>query len=37
MIKEIDLWIKKSESGEKPSYAGGSLFDGNSHLNDEEE
>jgi hypothetical protein len=27
MIKEIDNWVKKSESGARPSYAHGSLFD----------
>jgi len=27
LIKEIDYWVKKSESGSRTSYASGSLFD----------
>ena len=37
LIKELDHWIKKSESGSSPSYAHGSLFDGDCPQNEEED
>jgi hypothetical protein len=38
LIKEIEFWIKKEKSGNRASYAQGSLFDsGNSPITEEEE
>jgi plasmid stabilization system protein ParE len=38
IIKEIEFWIKKEKSGNRASYAQGSLFDsGNSPITEEEE
>lgn len=39
LVKEIDYWVKKSESGSKPSFAHGQLFDASSSspLCDEED
>jgi hypothetical protein len=38
LVKELDFWVKKGESGAKPSYAAvGSLFDTNSSMTEEED
>jgi hypothetical protein len=37
LIKELDFWVKKGESGTKPSFATGSLFDNNNFSPDTEE
>jgi len=37
LIKEIDFWFKKGESGSRPSFAKGPLFDHNSSPITEEE
>lgn len=38
LIKEIDYWVKKSESGPRTSYAYGSLFDhGSTPISEEED
>jgi hypothetical protein len=38
LVKELEFWVKKGESGAKPSYAAvGSLFDENSTITEEED
>ena len=38
LVKELEFWVKKGESGAKPSYAAvGSLFDDNSTITEEED
>jgi hypothetical protein len=38
LIKEIDFWVKKGESGTRPSFAIGKLFDSaTSPVTEEEE